>query len=239
MVNPTAFRGRRCNDASMRATAVFMGMLRDRIGPALRAEGFTGSGTTWTLKAPNDDWAVVNAQSSSASTSDAVRFVINMAIVPEPWWSCHRVIRSARGATRAPKEYDGLWRDRLHPSRHVPHHGPEPWWLLRDEDEADRCGRDVVRQLTEHGVPRLRQLLDRGTLLATIRAGDFGFLHGDPTTALAVLLADEGPSTELDSLFSHIAEDPDERHRAHNADLLAWLRGRIAEHGTNPSPPTE
>lgn len=159
-------------------------MLRDRIGPVLRAEGFTGTAPTWRLTAPDGDCAIVNVQSSSMTTAKAVRFTVNLAVVPEPWWT--RPGRPGGGAK--PSEADGLWRDRLHPARGVPQHGPEPWWLIRREADLKKCGDDVVRQLTSRGVPVLRQLLDRERLVATIRTGDFGFVKGqNPAHALAIL----------------------------------------------------
>ncbi|MCR6484277.1 DUF4304 domain-containing protein [Amycolatopsis sp. OK19-0408] len=162
----------------------FRAMLRDRIGPALRAEGFTGTAPTWRLTAPTGDCAIVNVQSSSMTSATAVRFVVNMAVVPEPWWN-----RPGRpGSGVRPGEADGLWRDRLHPTPGVPQHGPEPWWLVRREADLEQCGDDVLRQLASRGVPRLRELLDRERLVATIRTGDFGFTKSpDPAYALAIL----------------------------------------------------
>lgn len=212
----------------MTATTLFRAMMRDEVGPALRPIGFTRSGTTWTLKTPNNDVAVVNAQSSRSSTADEVHFVLNLAVAPEPWRAWRNTFLR-RQAPRTPKEHDGLWRDRLHPGPGVPRHehGTESWWVIRDERDARGCADDVVGQLIQHAVPQLRQLLDRDALLATVRAGNFGFLHGDATVAVAVLLSDYGPSPELDDLLTRIATDPDDRHRDHNARLIEWIRLRI------------
>ena len=212
----------------MTATTLFRVVLRDTVGPALRAVGFTGSGTTWTLKAPNNDVAIVNAQSSQASTAEEVQFVVNLAVAPASWRAWRNTLLH-RPEPRAPKEHDGLWRDRLHPRLEVPRreHGTEPWWVIRDERDARACADDVVGQLIQHAVPRLRQLLDRDTLLVTVRTGDFGFLYHDPTVALAVLVSDRGPSAELDDLLARIAADPDDRHRSRNEQLIEWIHRRV------------
>jgi len=56
------------------------------IGPAVRAAGFKGSVPNWVLTADNGDCSVINLQSSSYSSRSEVRFVVNLAVIPVPWW---------------------------------------------------------------------------------------------------------------------------------------------------------
>lgn len=215
------------DDAGVAAQDHFKVALRTIIGPALRAQGFKGSGTTWRLTATNGDVAVVNVQRSQSSTATHLRCVVNLSIVPLPWWDWQRAWMPAVRFT-APNESHGLWRDRLHPtgaSANV-----EVWWQMTDDERsATRAALDIVRQLEWKGLPTLRRLLDRAALLASIRDGDFGFVKGQAQRAsvtLAILLADEGPSVELEDLLTHLANDPgggrDEATRA----MTDWARAR-------------
>jgi hypothetical protein len=70
---------------SMTAQAALKRALRDVVGPAARAAGFKGSGTTWRLQNSTGDWAIVNVQSSPWSTSETVRCVLNLAVAPAVW----------------------------------------------------------------------------------------------------------------------------------------------------------
>jgi hypothetical protein len=61
-------------------------MVRQQVGPVLRAAGFTGSAPTWRLRSGRGDFAVVNLAGSRWNTADEVRFDVNLALVPQPWW---------------------------------------------------------------------------------------------------------------------------------------------------------
>jgi hypothetical protein len=209
------------------ALAAFKAMVRDLVGPALRSEGFKGSGGTFTLTVSSGDCAVVNVQSSQFNTAEEVRFIVNLAVIPEPWWGW-QVSHLGSAVPKTPRESLGLWRDRLHPTAEVSDGRSEPWWLVRDEASAVRCGQDVNHQLTTGALARLRRLLDRDTMLAAVRSGDFGFVHFHVDAALAVLLADEGESAELTRVLVRLASEPDDRRRAYNERIIAWVHERVA-----------
>jgi len=82
------------------------------LAPALRQDGFTGSGSTWVRGAPNRDRAVVNLQSSQFSTADEVRCNMNLALIPAPWWEWLQAFHLER-SYRTPKHQHGMWRRRL------------------------------------------------------------------------------------------------------------------------------
>jgi hypothetical protein len=111
-------------------------MLRDQLGPVLRRHGYKGSGSTWVLTTPNGDRAVVNAQSSSSSSKAEVLFIINLAVVPQPWWDWNSERLNAK-PTRKARDTDGLWRDRLRARRGVFDRGGDPWWSVRDSPSPD------------------------------------------------------------------------------------------------------
>jgi Domain of unknown function (DUF4304) len=209
--------------ARTRAGDIYRCMLRDVVGPAIRAAGFKGSAPTWTFASPSGDLAIVNAQASSFSSARETRFVINLAVVPEPWWSYRQSLFTRRRPRASPA--DGLWWDRLHPFSGPYRPGPERWWLVTDETSAAAAGADVVNQLQIDAVPLLKRLVDREQMLASVRRGDFGFLQSDPRGPLAVLLAAAGPSDELAALLSELSSD-DEPMRARYHPLVEWCRAR-------------
>jgi hypothetical protein len=209
-------------------------VLRTSVGPTLRDDGFKGSGGQWTLAAPNGDLAIVNVQRSQHNSQDEVRCIVNLAVVPAPWWAWER---SRKPLTKTPKEHDGLWRDRLD-ARGGSKHGKEEWWLVRDEATAEKAARDMIVQLTTAGVPKLRRLLDRQAMLDALRCGDVGFLRGEAARTLsdvgrAVILADEGGSGELDDLIDRFTKDTDSRLACYHRELVPWLRRRAEASGSS------
>jgi uncharacterized protein DUF4304 len=207
----------------MSAIDLLRAMLRDRISPALRSAGFRRSGTTWTHTAPNGDRAIINVQSSRMSSASEAIFIVNLAALPEPWWSWQQHLLGERA--RTPKEYDGLWRDRLHARAEV-HNRGDRWWSVRDSRSAERCADDVLAQLADTALPRLHELLDRVAMLAAVRNGQLGFGPVYTLAPLAVLLADQGPSAELDELIARLAAEPDPARHTHNRRLRSWIQQR-------------
>ena len=207
----------------MTATEAYRACLRDRIGPALREEGFRGSGSTWSLRSAQGDLAIVNAQSSSFSSKAEVRFTVNLSIVCVPWSKYQGL-----PIPKAPKEYHGLWRDRLHPSSGAPAVGPDRWWSVTDEATAQHAADDVVAQVKSVGVPVLRRLLHREELIRTVRAGDLGFAKGPGWTTLfdsilVVLLTDEGRTNEAAEVLARLGMKEDEASQIAFQKLTHWL----------------
>lgn len=152
-------------------------MVARDVVPVLRSAGYHGTGGTWSLTSPIGDPAIVNLQKSKWNTAAEVAFTVNLSLVPRPWYEWFQREYGHR-SSRKIREYDGLWRDRLHPSQRVPQGGTE-FWLIKSEADATACGADVAAQLIRAGLPRLSALLDRDQLLRAIRAG-FGFMKMPP-----------------------------------------------------------
>ena len=214
-------------------------VLRDQVGPALRLHGFKGAGANWHLKNLAGDVAIVNVQSSRYSSSEEVECVINLAVVPEPWWAM-KASEALSTKPATPKEYDGLYRDRVHPSQK--HAIGEGWWHITTAASARAVAADMIQQLDSEGIPALTRMLDRGRLIAALRRGDFGMWKGEANRpffdrALAVMLSDGGPSAELDTLLLKIeSEDADTApnpsveqtvQRIRQSET-AWIRQRAA-----------
>ena len=106
--------------------------------------------------------------------------------------------------------------------------GAEPWWSVTNESSALACAQDVADQLKAIAIPKLAELLDRRRLIGFLRSqGRDGFA--------ALLLADEGPSDDLDDTLKVLeaARDQETRwERARNIDeLVSWARNRAGEVG--------
>lgn len=97
--------------------------LRDVLGPCARSYGFKGTDPTWRKSTASGDWAVVNVQSSSFSSAEHLKCVINLAVAPEPWLRWSRV-KLGPGMPKSVTESLGLYRERLHP------HGAARAWML-------------------------------------------------------------------------------------------------------------
>lgn len=212
----------------------FRTMLKNSVGPLLRSRGFKGSSPTWILTAERGDRALINVQRSTSTSAAEVRFTINLAIIPEPWFAFRSKIMvssstpdvAARWARRRPNSSDGLWEDRLAPDC--------GWWTARTSSELEAARVDVSTRLAEEAVPLLTGLAARENLIATVRAGDLGLSEGegDYLFRLAVLLADEGHVDDANqAIEGYLAAVGPQQIEGTNtmSDAVTWIRQRAAE----------
>ena len=210
------------------AQAAYADVVAHRITPRLRAAGFRGTAGNWTLKASNGDMAIVNLQKSRWNTADEVGFTVNLAIVPAPWFEWMQK-QNRLSPTAKPREYHGLWRDRLRPADGQSRDGQ--FWVVRDERSATACAENVMTQLETAGIPRLLHLLDRKALTEAIKAGDFGYIKMSPLIPLAVMLSDEGPGLELEETLRRLESNlPGWAEWKLRDDFVSWVRNRSAHH---------
>jgi hypothetical protein len=213
----------------MTASEALNAAIKEVIGPSLRIHGFRGSGTRWTLMSARGDVAIVNIQRSSGSNQDEVRFIVNLAVVPVPWWSWKGY---GDLPMKSPKESHGLWRDRLNPSGPGDPQGVEQWWSVTSSASAAAAVDDVAQQLETEGIPKLSRLLDREQLLNSVRSEDLGHLRGPANSvffdiALVVLLADEGGGDEMNQALARLSEAENEQAQASALRLRRWLQDRL------------
>ncbi|GAA3209473.1 hypothetical protein GCM10010532_033220 [Dactylosporangium siamense] len=209
-------------------------MLRESVGPVLREAGFTGTAPTWRLLSGRGDFAVVQLASSRWNTADEVRFEVNLALVPQPWWRFSTRFLLDR-APRTPRFHDGLFDKQCHPERRCagrrhPVLGRDGW-VVRDAASADVCAEVLRAELTTVVIPELVALQHRGTLIATLRAEaqDWGVAvwHRLPRkVAIALLMLDEGPGPELAEAINIVRSLPADRVAARDALLDLLIRAQ-------------
>ena len=189
------------------------------ITPALLAHGYAKGGRTYRLASDLGDAAVINFQVSSGTSRDEYQFYVNLAIAPVPWVD---YLRSLRSGTPKPisdpaDESEGMLRARVNPP------GRFNWVLTPSVELAHETGQRVVAALA----PRLRELaelLDRDVLADRLRTREgLSGWTGDKRAGRIALLAEAGPSAELEELLLSVRPDATE--------FLNWAWARV---GTEP-----
>ena len=221
-----------CDHAGMTAQDALKAGLRDLLGPVARSHGYKGSAPTWRKSSAAGDWAVVNVQSSSWSTSQSLRCVVNLAFAPEPWLRWERE-HLAAGMPKSVTASLGLYRERLHPEG-TPE-GTDGWWELHDVDSARAAAADMIVQLDRDGWPVLESMFTREAMLGRVHDGDLGFIkmkRGDFgvlfACAEALLLMDDGPSDALESRLRYALDNVMARQREHAERFDSWVRAQAA-----------
>jgi Domain of unknown function (DUF4304) len=194
-----------------------------------REHGYKGNAPTWRKSTPVGDWAVVNVQSSSFSSADRLRCVVNLAVAPALWLDWQRE-RLGAGMPKTIGDSLGLFRDRLHPTG-TPER-TDGWWEVTDARSAERAAHDMVTQLVDGGWPVLDRLLDRAALLERVRAGDLGHMKRESlgvffARAEALLLIEGGPSPELDECLRYAKSNVMPGQEDNAATFDAWVRTRL------------
>lgn len=145
------------------ATDLFHQTLRERIAPALRAAGFTGSGLEYRLRAADPDHALLGFQRSASSGAQECRFTVNLRAVPYEEHEALRRLRPALGSRLSANRTGPVGRHlrigRLlgHPHDH--------WWSITDGRSAARAADEVTDLVLRHGVPALwAELTERPAL---------------------------------------------------------------------------
>lgn len=208
------------------AQEALKGALRDVLGQNARARRFKGTAPTWRKSNSSGDWAVVNVQSSSFSTSERLRCVVNLAVAPEPWLRWQRE-QLGPGMPKLVTESLGLYRQRLHPTG-TPER-TDGWWEICSVESAVAAVNDMVDQLELDGWPILDRMLLSGGMLDQVRHGDLGHMKRPNfrvffARAEALLLMDEGPSEALEESLQYALEHcmPAQEENARMFD--AWVR---------------
>lgn len=205
--------------------------MRDHLSPAARSRGYKGSAPNWRKSSSSGDWAVVNIQSSSWSTAESLRCVVNLAFAPEPWlrWEAESL---GAGMPKSVSESLGLYRERLHPEG-TPE-GTDGWWDVSDDESARAAVADMNAQLDRAGWSVLDRMFSRDAMVTRLRDGDLGMMKRSNfgvffARAEALLLMDAGPSDALESQLNYALNSGMPRQREHAERFDAWVRAEAAK----------
>lgn len=211
--------------------------LRDWLGPALRARGFKGSAPTWSLTNDRGDVAFINVQSSTSSTKDQVRCIVNYSVAPESW------VRFAKWRSNGRDKRFGLYSDRIDAPGGEPRQ--EQWWNVSDPASARVFVRDVLAELDAWGWDLFDRLMTPTGMLDAVRAGDLGFAKRtagwDPhfAEAEAVLVMDNGPSDHLERLLEVAVTKSNPVAQEHLRKRADWIREQARQATPTQEGPTE
>ena len=215
----------------MTAQQALKAALRDGLAPAARGQGYKGSTPTWRKSSDDDDWAVVNVQSSSFSSADRVTCVVNLSFAPEPWlrWTAEGL---GAAMPKSVTESLGLYRERLHPEG-TPQR-KDGWWEVTDDASARTAVEDMNVQLDRAGWPVLDSMFSREAMLARLRQGDLGMMQRTNFGVLfaraeALLLMVDGPSDALESQLTYALTNVMPNQREHAEQFDAWVRSEAAK----------
>jgi hypothetical protein len=189
---------------------VMRGLMRD-VGAALRPLGFRGSGGLWRLITP-EGVAVIEIYGWRRGTRfQAKHFYVTTTVAPKEWLEW---LECTTGQPRPMNEASAGCGinvfDRKVPCARPTHRDRERWELTAETD-LDRLRADLVAGVTL-AVDRLVELLQPGRCLDELRAVPNKQIgHWPP---LVCLLAELGPSPELDAACVGLRHAFDDRPRA-------------------------
>lgn len=133
-------------------------LVRDHLGPSLRARGWKGSGASWVRPHPTL-WVLIGWQRSTSSDAAAVRFTGNLEVIGKDAWDAEGVPAGRAPARPPTSTYCGVGRDeRL--GGVVPDSGGDVWWSVRPGDDLAAIAREVIGALDAHGLPAIEQQLE-------------------------------------------------------------------------------
>lgn len=137
------------------AQRAFDSLLRDRVAPFLRADGFRKQRQTFWIRG-DGTWGVVNFQKSAWNSADEVTFYVNVAIGSD------RLMPGRAGRSGPPPEYECAIRTRL--GNLLPEEGP-PSWTLRHWADVDAVTESLESALAEAAIPYLRRFANDDAIL--------------------------------------------------------------------------
>ena len=189
---------------------------RQRVAPVLKEAGFRRSRRCFWLESRSGDRAFVALSPFKLGVHDA-EFFVDFAVLPTVY---RDLVNRNGGQASAAGAAAGLWTDRL-PAPGLRGSAMRHHWSFDLDDEE--TGRDLTTRLRQV-LPGLIRLLDRESLLAYVR--DPSTPHRELTlrrdAAVALLLAERGPSAELDEQLAGLRGDD------LYDPLVAFIRERAA-----------
>jgi len=140
---------------SVPVQAVYNDLVKERLSPAFRRLGFTGSGGRYSLKS-DSCWALLGLQKSAYSDAREVQFTANLLVVARAAWSAMRAERTYLPERPSPSTKYG-------PPAAIQRIGrllPDPadlWWRLTTDSDISAVAEDALNKVRDYGLPWLQQ----------------------------------------------------------------------------------
>lgn len=128
-------------------------LLREHIGPKLRALGFKGSGAAWTADRPGV-LVGLGVQRSVHGTREQTEFTINVTVVSIDAWNALRIERPYLPARPAANTRYGpaVWQRRI--GSLMPG-GRDRWWTIGPTSDLGALADEVADPISEHVLPAI------------------------------------------------------------------------------------
>lgn len=195
--------------------------LRDHAGPLLRAHGFRRSGGTFRNTATNGDVAVISIRSWRLKQAE-LEFFVEMGLVPrvvlDYWADGAEEVRPER--VQFSDTYH-TWSTRMRDPARTPLELYDLWQFNLDDDAA------IQHFLTtlDSSAKALTALTHRPALIEALRNPSPPGVHTGSNWSLALLLADQGRSPELEEPLEELEASQEDQH------LVPWLQARAQTRG--------
>lgn len=186
-------------------------VIRDRIAPPLTDAGFKRRGRLFTLTTPAGDQASVHVQEFKLGVHEA-EFHVDLHVLPKIWDEF-----MARDGGKS--NFVGLWRDRL-PASELDH-----LWAFNLDNHAEG---ERLTAAVRGVIPEMTWLLEPAHLLdyARLPLRQSSKVNPRRENVLALLLAAQGPSDELEEQLRKLGTDP--QWAEFDAETTTFIRRRLS-----------
>lgn len=140
------------DDVAVPAQDLYAALIRDRISPALRAEGLIGSGGRYSLKS-NTHWALVSFEKSAYSDRREIQFTINLCVVRKDECNALRVEHPYYPEKPSGSTIYGC----VMPTRigSLVGDGSDKWWRVYHGQDVASVAANVLMNVRDAGLPWL------------------------------------------------------------------------------------
>lgn len=136
----------------------YTAMMRSTVVPELRRQGFTGSGSTFTLPTP-DHYAMLAFQQSRGNVWTLARFTANLLVISHADWSATQDGATEPAGKPHPNHsfHPNGWGERLGV---ISHHRHDYWWSVWAGFPTDEVAADFLKAIRDYALPSMRQALE-------------------------------------------------------------------------------
>src|SRR5437868_10191598 len=148
---------------TVRAQDRFRELMRDHLGPALRAMGFKGGRQDFVL--PDDrHWILLGVQRSRWSDSTDVEFTIQLTVADRQEWDRLRAEHGYGDRPYSTRFYGPtIWQTRL---GNLMGKSDDGWWHVRPDSDLAALGAELASAVRRSGLPAIR-----AEMASTMREG--------------------------------------------------------------------